>query len=189
MSTGRVASIEADERTMGMVMSVAERRFDFGITGSRRVRAWGLTDSFTTVVDVLAAWFDGTTLRRMGERFPSLYFSDPAQAFEDGTHVEFRWSRFVGNEEQYPKMQPLLRAAQADERLRKLFTFISMDEVLGLELHPFDESAGEIRIERLTSERYRVTVNWDDVDELHDLDGVVRRASGLAAARMGMTLP
>lgn len=170
------ADIRCGEQQMSAYLSDDEHRFRIIVTRSPQVWAAGLADSLDAVVDVAVAWCAGMRLRDAVRRFPFLATTGLELAFEAGTHVEYRWSVFLGNTDEYPNMQPLLRAVHADDRLRTLFPSVSHDEELRL-----DAPVGQLRFELLPSGQFRVSVGADEPAGTYDVDGAVRWAAELAA--------
>jgi hypothetical protein len=179
----RFAALECGEQRMSVYLSLAQRRFGVGVSRGSRVRGEGTADSLDTVVDLAAAWCAGMPLRQAPQRFPFLVAGDLELAFEAGTHVEYRWDRFLGEAGDYPNMSPLLRAAHADDRLRLLFPSVSHDEQLRFDLDAFDEAAGQIVIELLPPGQYRVSARPGEAGGPYDVDGAVHRAAEFASAR------
>ena len=178
----KFARIEHGPQRVTVCLRTDVRQFLVGVTRRRRIRAEGGTDSLATVVDIAAAWCAGLTLRDLGDRFPFMVFTGLELAFEENTHVERRWRRYLGNDAEYPRLQPLLRAAHDDDRLRRLFPSITDDEVLRFEMDAFDESPSEITVHHLGLDEFRVSANWPAPATIGGLAVAVAAASALAVS-------
>jgi len=177
----KVAQIKAGDQSFFASLKSSKRYFSVKVTRPVRLSASGGTTSLAEVVDVAAAWCARITVRDLLERFPFMSADGLVLAFEEGTHLEYRWNRLIAIEAEYLHLRPLLHAAYANDRLRRLFPSTTHDEMLRLTIDALDDQAGWITITRLASGAFQAEASWWDGEFTGSLDEAVHEAAALVA--------
>jgi hypothetical protein len=133
----------------------------FGVLFGGRGHEWarGKTSDLREAAHAAQAWRAGLTLRELAWRYPFMNYTGLAQAYEDGTDIEYRWQWLLDDPDLGPYW-PLLRALHADRTLGSLAPSVSHRNFVRLELGPRARSYAEIHVIQLRDE-FQVEASWD----------------------------
>jgi hypothetical protein len=147
----------------------------FGGPGHEWAR--GRTSDLREAAQAAQAWRAGVTLRELAQRYPFMSYTGLAQAYEDGTAIDYRWQEILAD----PDLEPyrtLLLAVRADATLGGLAPSVSHRNFLRLDMGPWPRSDAEVHIIQLR-EHFQVEASWDMTPRRAD---TVEDAVALAAA-------
>jgi Family of unknown function (DUF6193) len=161
-----IVYLEPDERTFSVLLG-----------GGGHEWARGETGELLQAARAVEAWRSGVTLRELATRFPFMTYTGLAQAYEDGTQVEYRWNQLLNNPD-LETIRPLLTAARADQRLRELSPSVSHGNYVRLALGSWTREYAELHIIQLP-DRFQVEASWDMAPRSAQ---IVADAIGLAVA-------
>jgi len=122
-----------------------QRQFSMDIRVHTKSWLWGSTDELEQAARAAATWRDGSTIRDMIAAFPFLTTSRFAQAREDGNLLEVLWDYYL-QDPGYETIRPLLRAAHADPRLRRLYPSVTHETLARFTVDPDDRENGQVAI-------------------------------------------
>ena len=109
-------------------MAAEERLFLFDFWRDGVHLANGRTPDLTEVATLIDLWVgkecDLSELRKQ----PCVSVDDNADAYDQGTEVEDRWTSYVNNiHESFPELQPFVKLAAQRPQLRQLFPYTSLN--------------------------------------------------------------
>jgi len=150
--------LESDRGRIVVEIGVNRRMFVVSISNGIIAWAQGSTPNLGEVARVAQSWQAGATLRGLRERCPFMYYSRLAQGYEDGNPIEVQWDVLLTDPDQ-DLIRPVLAAAQADERLGRLFPIVSHFTSARFLVDHMDRSAGYVSID-LIGDGYQVDSTW-----------------------------
>ena len=139
----------------GVTLLRGERGFRVTLAG-KGFRAEGVTGDLDEAARALDFWRAGITLRELADRFPFVSYDGLAQAYENGTHIEYRWNEALTDPD-LAGYRERFAAVHAHPVLGRLKPLISHRYMLRLSVPP-DE---EIMLSFLPDE-VRIEPSWEE---------------------------
>jgi hypothetical protein len=133
-----------------------ERGFRVILVGKGFRAAEGVTDDLDEAARALDVWRAGTTLRALVERFGFLRYDGLAEAYENGTQVEYRWNEVLTDPD-LAGYRESFATVHAHPALGCLDPLVSHRYMLRLTVPPGEE----IMLSFLPDE-VRVEPSWDE---------------------------
>ncbi|MCX4845252.1 DUF6193 family natural product biosynthesis protein [Streptomyces sp. NBC_00893] len=156
VGSGVISTAQVDS-SRGKVLAWLDestRTFFVGVQEGRFVWAEGATDDLADLVAASVAWRDGMSVGEFAENFPFMTLTRLAKAREAGDPVPAQWDWLL-NSEIFEEERPLVEAAHAEYRFRRLFPNLSHG-TLRLSTNLGVQGSREIHISPLGAGRYRV---------------------------------
>lgn len=156
VGSGVISTAQVDSSRGKVLVWLGEstRTFFVGIQEGRFVWAEGATDDLASLVAASVAWRDGMLVGEFAENFPFMTLTRLAKAREAGDPVPAQWSWLL-NSEIFEEERPLVEAAHAEDRFRRLFPNLSHG-TLRLSTNLGVQGSREIHITPLDGGRYHV---------------------------------
>ncbi|WP_435612096.1 DUF6193 family natural product biosynthesis protein [Streptomyces sp. bgisy159] len=148
------AQVDSSRGKILVWLDESTRTFFVGVQEGRFVWAEGATDDLAALVAASVAWRDGMSVGEFAENFPFMVLTRLAREREAGDPVRAQWDWLL-NSEIFEDERPLVEAAHAEYRLRRLFPNLSHG-TLRLSANFGVQGSREIHIKPLDSGRYRV---------------------------------
>lgn len=148
------AQVDSSRGKVLVWLDESTRTFFVGVQEGRFVWAEGATDDLAALVAASVAWREGMLVGEFAENFPFMTLTRLAKAREAGDPVPAQWDWLL-NSEIFEEERPLVEAAHAEHRLRRLFPNLSHG-TLRLSTNLGVQGSREIHITPLDAGRYRV---------------------------------